>query len=86
MPSSEAVPAKGKWITVTGEVKKVGKDTKDAPCIALKTDPPVDSVQCVFPASSTGRLATVTVGSRVVIRGRCGGTPLNAVLRECQLF
>lgn len=86
MPSSEEVPAKGTWITVAGEVKNVGQDIQNAPCIALKIDPPVDSVRCVFPTASASRLAMVTVGTRVVIRGRCDGTPKNAILRECQLF
>jgi hypothetical protein len=77
---------KGRVLIVTGVVTKIGKDILGSPYITLETGQRISSVQCIFPTSSSHRLASTKLGSSVVIRGKCSGKLMNVLLRDCELF
>lgn len=73
---------KGKKLWVGGTVERVGKDIMDDSYVALK-GMDIRSVQCFF--EDEKQLATLKVGSRIVIEGECDGLMMNVLLKDCSI-
>ena len=77
---------KGKWLKVTGQVDRIGKDVLNTPYVTVKAgNDPIRQVQCMFDQSQQGRLASLRPGQEVVISGKCSGLMMNVLVRECDL-
>lgn len=75
----------GHILYVDGEIISIGKDILDRPYIVLAGDTLV-GVQCIFDEEHETRLAQLTEGDWVIVRGRCEGLVLiNVLLEDCSL-
>jgi hypothetical protein len=79
---------KGTTLLVSGAVDSVGKDVWGAPYVSLRTDEEalgLRSVQAMFSRSDEWRVASLSKGQRVSIRGRCDGMLGNVLLQDSTL-
>lgn len=76
---------KDKVITVTGTVDSIGKDVMDTMYVTLETSNMFNQVQCFFPDSNAGDLATIAKGNSMRIKGLCEGKFVNVLLKGCTI-
>lgn len=75
---------RGRVIEVTGRVESVRRDALDRPFVMLYTGRVLQGVQCVFPESRAGSIASLRPGDEVTIRGTCTGMTLGSIiLKDC---
>lgn len=77
---------KGKILAVTGEIDSIGKDITDTIYITLKGDEYFGSVQCLFPKKSENKVAALSKGQYVTVRGKCLGKMMIVALSGCILY
>lgn len=75
----------GKEIEVTGTISTIGKDIMDEPYVALKTNSPIFTVQCMFDKSNADALVTLKENQVITLRGKSAGALGNALIRNCQI-
>lgn len=73
---------KGQRISVSGTVESIGKDILDKPYVTVETGE-FGSVRCMFPKSSERMLAGLSIGSRIIVNGKCAGKMMNVLLTDC---
>lgn len=77
---------KDKTVLVTGTIANIGKDIMDDSYVSLKTSNPFLSVKCVFETSEKDKLAQLSNGQTVTVRGICkGGDPLGVTVAYATL-
>jgi hypothetical protein len=76
---------KGKRITITGNVRDIGRDILGRPYLTLMVDEHgLGSVQAMFPRSAATALATI--GRKQAVRVECevDGKLMNVIVRDCK--
>ena len=78
---------KGQLLKVTGTVGSIGKDILDDAYVTLTNDDEYSliSVQCYFAKDNLDGIATLKEGDTVSIIGKCDGSTLNVLLKNCDL-
>lgn len=78
---------KGKILEVSGVVDSIGKDILNQPYIALSLGQPykIGRVQCFFSDSDISKLAKISKGAEIRVRGKCIGKMGNILLHDCIL-
>jgi hypothetical protein len=74
---------KGKVAIVEGRIKDIGKDLLDQPFITLEGGDVVRSVQCYFAGKDAEKLAELSKGSFVTVKGRIQGLMMNVQIKNC---
>lgn len=78
---------KGNIVEVSGIVDNIAKDFLDTPYITLKTSEySIVSIQCMFSKANESKLATVTKGQQITLRGEVSGKMGNVLVRGCQII
>ena len=79
---------KDQYLKVTGTIDKIDKDVLDSAYVTLKNDDdPYSfvSVQCYFREDNLDVISTLHSGDVITISGRCDGSTLNVVLKDCNV-
>ncbi len=78
---------KGQMVSVSGEVRSIGKDLMDQPYVSIRPGDQfaVRGVQCFFASTDAHRLARMRKGDTVTLMGKCGGLMVNVLLKDCQI-
>jgi len=78
---------KDQLLKVTGTVGSIGKDILDDAYVTLTNDDEYSliSVQCYFAKDNLDGIATLKEGDTVSIIGKCDGSTLNVLLKNCDL-
>jgi tRNA_anti-like len=78
---------KGNTVVVRGRVGRIAKDILDTPYITLD-EPELDlgSVQCFFKESEESRLAALSPGQDIYVRGTVDGKMMNVLLKNCTVL
>lgn len=76
---------KGKVLEVSGIIRSIGKDIMDTMYVSLEGGGEFEmrGVQCYFADSERNKLATLSKGRWITIKGRCDGLMMNVLLKEC---
>ena len=72
----------GKYLQLTGQVRKVGQEILGYPYITLKSGEN-RGVTCRFPTDLTNRVESVSVGERIVITARFNATTFSLNFDRC---
>src|SRR5262249_37331209 len=78
---------RGRWLSVTGTVKGIGKDIVRETYVVLGDNPDrIQGTQAFFAASNADEVATFSKGQRVTLLCRgAGKAVMNVILRECSI-
>lgn len=77
---------KDKVIQVSGQVEDISEDIMGDPYITLCIgEYGFDCVQCYFADSEKGKLARLSKGQNVKVKGLCTGKPFHVSLKGCEL-
>lgn len=76
---------KGKALTVSGVIDKVGKDIADSPYVTLGADG-IFQVQCMFENLQDPQLSRLRPGQKIILVGICDGKFGNVLLRRCSVY
>jgi hypothetical protein len=75
---------KGKVVVVHGRVGTIAKDIIDTSYVILDAgESSIGSIQCFFDDSSNARLAKLSPGQSVYIKGTVNGKMMNVLLKDC---
>jgi hypothetical protein len=70
-------------LLVTGQISSMGTDLEGRPYVNLKGGMAGQSVQCLFAPGNSDRLANLSAGDEIVVKGRCDAVQLQVRLRGC---
>ena len=78
---------KGKVLEVSGSIESIGKDLMDTMYVSFGGGGKFElrRVQCFFDDSETDKLAKLSKGQWITIKGRCDGLMGNVLLKECAI-
>jgi hypothetical protein len=76
---------KGKIGLVHGVVQDIGKDFLDNAYIVIGGEGLLNGVQCLFQKSEEARMAALSKGQTVTVKGKVDGKFGNVVLRRCTI-
>jgi len=78
---------KGKVVEVSGTIESIAKDVMDTMYVTLAGGGEFEmrSVQCYFADSEKDKLASLSKGSRLTVKGRCEGLMMNVQLKGCTI-
>lgn len=77
---------KDKVVTVSGEIKSIGKDVTDTAYLVMGGTGVLDGVQCMFPEGQEAAISGLSKGQSVVAKGKVSGQALgNVLIRNCTL-
>lgn len=78
---------KGKTLEISGVIDNIGKDIVDTPYVTLKgRELSLFGVQCMFGKTDEPKLATLSKGRNITLRGEMSGELIgNVVVRSCQI-
>jgi hypothetical protein len=76
---------KGKIVEVSGVIESVAKDIMDTMYVSLHGGAEFEfrGVQCYFASKNTARLARLSKGLPITIKGQCDGLMGNVLLKNC---
>lgn len=82
------VKYKSKTLEISGIVNSIGKDILDTPYVTLKgREYSLFGVQCMFGKADEPKLATLSKGQNITLRGKVSGELVgNIVARGCQII
>jgi len=75
----------GKVLRVTGPVSDIGKDLMGSIFVTLDGGHPVREVQVLFDDSHADKIANLSKGDRITIRGTCEGLMMNVQIHDAVL-
>lgn len=78
---------KGKSLEISGVIDSIGKDIVDTPYVTLKgRELSLFGVQCMFSKADEPKLATLSKGRGITLRGEVSGELIgNVLVRDCQI-
>lgn len=76
---------KGKMLRVTGTVESIRKDLMDNIFVTLESGHVMRKVQVFFDDSYAGKIAQLSKGTRITVRGECGGLMMNVLINDAVL-
>ena len=76
---------KGKVLEVSGTIESIAKDIMDTMYVSLEGGGEFEmrGVQCYFADSENSKLAKLSKGQQITIRGKCDGLMMNVLIKEC---
>jgi hypothetical protein len=73
-------------LEVSGDVVDIGKGATGTIYIALQGDPHIGVVKCFFSKNAEDKIAGISKGQYVTIKGKCSGKMINMLLSGCMLY
>lgn len=75
---------KDRIVSITGLVQNVGRDILGTPYVMLASGKPyaVWGVQCLFSTSDEAKLARLTKGQKITVRGKVTGYLINVIVED----
>jgi hypothetical protein len=77
---------KGNFVEVSGVIDTIGKDIMDTPYVSLTASQySIVGVQCMFSREDASRLAGLSKGQSVTLRGEVSSKMMNVIVRGCSV-
>lgn len=76
---------KGHVVVVTGKVNDIGKDIVDTAYVTIGGSGFLDGVQCMFATGEQSRVAALSKGQFITVKGKVDGKMGNVLMRNCSL-